>query len=159
MKWNNQVPMQCLSSNDSRLHVVELPRGRSFIWQIRVNSSIQDHRQVDRGFYGVKSVVRGNADSLLTQLSPSRWCAPQPRTVKVPLLGLLQKTSLAKVPATCVQDVCIGYIQDGYICTTCVTPPRPHTPSPPPSPAHHVRQVVQTYYIVTQMVSATNRRN
>ena len=37
-------------SNDSRLHVVEPPRGRSFIWQIGVNSSIQDRRQVDRGF-------------------------------------------------------------------------------------------------------------
>ena len=30
---------------------------------------------------------------------------------------------------------------NGWICTTCMTPP--HTPSPPPSPAHHVRQVVQ----------------
>ena len=33
-------------SNDSRLHVVEPPRGRSFIWQVGVNSSIQDQRQV-----------------------------------------------------------------------------------------------------------------
>ena len=32
-------------SNDSRVHVVEPPRGRSFIWQIGVNSSIQDRRQ------------------------------------------------------------------------------------------------------------------
>ena len=32
-----------------------------------------------------------------------------------------------------------------WICTACMTPPRPRTPSPPPSPplAHHVRQVVQ----------------
>ena len=45
-------------SNDSRLHVVEPPRGRSFIWQIGVNSFIQDRRQVDLGFYGVESVVR-----------------------------------------------------------------------------------------------------
>ena len=52
------------SSNDSRMHVVEPPRGRSFIWQIGVNSSIHDRRQVDRGFYGVESVVRGNADLL-----------------------------------------------------------------------------------------------
>ena len=39
-----------MGSNDSRLHVVEPPRGKSFIWQIGVNSSIQDRRQVDRGF-------------------------------------------------------------------------------------------------------------
>ena len=37
-------------SNDSRLHVVEPPRGISFIWQIGVNTSIQDRRQVDRVF-------------------------------------------------------------------------------------------------------------
>ena len=42
--------MICRGSNDSRLHVVEPPRRRSFIWQIGVNSSIQDRRQVDRGF-------------------------------------------------------------------------------------------------------------
>ena len=33
--------------------------------QIGVNSSIQDRRQVDQGFYGVESVVCDNADSLL----------------------------------------------------------------------------------------------
>ena len=32
---------------------------------------------------------------------------------------------------------------NGWICTACMTPPRPRAPSPPPSPAHHVRQVVQ----------------
>ena len=56
-------------------------------------------------FYGVESVVRGNADSLLnwaadhrtrlrhttSAVIPSRWCAPEPRTVKVPLLGLLHR--------------------------------------------------------------------
>ena len=35
-----------IGSNDSRLHVVEPPRRRSFIWQIGVNSSIQDQCQV-----------------------------------------------------------------------------------------------------------------
>ena len=57
--------MYDVGSSDSSLHAVELPRGRSFFWQIGVISSIQDLRQVDRGFYGVESVVRGNADSLL----------------------------------------------------------------------------------------------
>ena len=51
-------------SNDSRMHVVEPPRRRSFIWQIGVNSSIQDQRQVNQ-FFWVDSVVRGNYDSLL----------------------------------------------------------------------------------------------
>ena len=68
--WNQRISETLFTrhrgSNDSRLHVVEPPRGRSFIWQIGVNSSIQDRRQVDRFFfYGVESVVRGNADSLL----------------------------------------------------------------------------------------------
>ena len=58
-------PNRLLCSNDSRLHVVEPPRGRYVIWQIGVNSSIQDRRQVDRVFYGVESVVPGNAHLLL----------------------------------------------------------------------------------------------
>ena len=44
------VSTESSGSNDSRLHVVEPPRGRSFIWQIGVNSSIKDRRQVDRVF-------------------------------------------------------------------------------------------------------------
>ena len=32
---------------------------------------------------------------------------------------------------------------NGWICAACMTPPQPRAPSPPPSPAHHVRQVVQ----------------
>ena len=32
---------------------------------------------------------------------------------------------------------------NGWICTACMTPPRPRAPSPPPSPAHHDRQAVQ----------------
>ena len=49
--------MQSQGSNDSRPHVVEPPRERSFIWQIGVNLSIQHRRQVDRGFYGVESTL------------------------------------------------------------------------------------------------------
>ena len=29
---------------------------------------------------------------------------------------------------------------NGWICTACRTPQQPRAPSPPPSPAHHVRQ-------------------
>ena len=67
------------------------------------------------------------------------------------------RTSLANVPASCVQHARIGYIQDvlvfetlriiirsnGWICTACRTPPQPCAPSPPSSPTHHVRQYVQ----------------
>ena len=49
---NINVRKEALSgSNDSHLLVVELSRGRSFIWQIEVNSSIQDRRQVDKSFF------------------------------------------------------------------------------------------------------------
>ena len=65
------------------------------------------------------------------------------------------RTSLANVPATCVQDARIGYIQDvlvfetlriivdpnDWICTTCGTPPQPRAPSRPHF--HHGRQGVQ----------------
>ena len=39
-----------LGSNDSCLYVVEPPRGRSFIWQIGVNSLIHERCQGDRDF-------------------------------------------------------------------------------------------------------------
>ena len=66
------------------------------------------------------------------------------------------ETSLAKAPATCVQDVRIGYIQDaadyrkanGWICTACMTPPQPHAPSPPPSPAHTPTMSDKTFNIL-----------
>ena len=64
--------VQCLvGSNNSRMHVVEPPRRRSFIWQIGVNSSIQDQRQVSPRFFGVESVMHVNADSLLTRAATS----------------------------------------------------------------------------------------
>ena len=72
------------------------------------------------------------------------------------------KTSLAKVPATCVQDVshwvhsrCSGLRNaadyrkaNGWICTACMTPPRPRTPSPPPSPAHMPTMSDKTFNIL-----------
>ena len=45
-------------SNDSRLHVVEPPRRRSYFWQIGVNSSIQNQHQVDQGFLSPVSCAR-----------------------------------------------------------------------------------------------------
>ena len=74
------------------------------------------------------------------------------------------KTLLAKAPSTCVQDVRIGYIQDvlvfetlrisdyckanGWICTACMTPPQPHTPSLPLSPAHTPTMSDMTFNIL-----------
>ena len=49
---------------------------------------------------------------------------------------------------------------NGWICTACMTPPQPHAPSPPPSPAHTPTMSDKTtYYSGTPMVSAINRRN
>ena len=45
---SNALRMSSAWSNVPRMHVVERPRGRSFIWKIGVNSSIQDRRQVDQ---------------------------------------------------------------------------------------------------------------
>ena len=66
------------------------------------------------------------------------------------------KMSLAKVPATCVQDAGIEHSRcsgirnvadycraNGWICTACRMPSQPRAPSPPPHHAHHVRQDVQ----------------
>ena len=49
----------CLMMSSEDMHVVEPSRGSSFIWQIGVNLSIQDQRQVDKDFY---RVVRCNTD-------------------------------------------------------------------------------------------------
>ena len=55
------------------------------------------------------------------------------------------ETSLAKAPATCVQYVRIGYIQDVLVFET---PPQPHAPSPPPSPAHTPTMSDKTFNIL-----------
>ena len=50
---------------------------------------------------------------------------------------------------------------DGWICTACMTPPKPRAPYhhlvPPTRPPCQTRR--STYYSGTPMVSATNRRN
>ena len=37
---------------------------------------------------------------------------------------------------------------NGWICTACMTPPRPRTPSPPPSPAHMPTMSDKTFNIL-----------
>ena len=36
-----------------------------------------------------------------------------------------------------------------WICTACMTSPQPRAPSPPPSPAHHVRQWYRQQIVLT----------
>ena len=85
------------------------------------------------------------------------------------------KTSLAKVPATSVQDVRIGYIQDVLIFETLRIIVEPMAGSVPPVGRHHshahlpqrlvthtclpYQTTRSTYYSGTPMASATNRRN
>ena len=54
-----------------------------------------------------------------------------------PTLGLHNKTSLAKVLATCVQDVRIGYIQDVLVFETLRIIVKPMAISVPPVWRHH----------------------
>ena len=78
-----------LDSNDSRLHVVEPPRRRSFIWQIGVNSSIHDQRQVWPRFFCVASVMHVNADSLLI------WAATTSTTTTIRTKSSAQTVRIA----------------------------------------------------------------
>ena len=178
--------MVLCSSNDSRLHVVEPPRGRSFIWQIGVNSSIQDRRQVDRGFfmessqlytatlthYSTEPLTTGpDYDPLLLLLALAGDVHPNPGPSRYPCSVCFKNVTSQGTSYLCtrcshwVHSRCSGLRNaadyrkaNGWICTACMTPPRPRTPSPPPTcPPCQTRR--STYYSGTPMVSATNRRN
>ena len=149
--------------NNSHLHVVEPTRERYLIRKIGVNSSIQDQRQADQGFYGVESVVCGNADSSLnwaadhqTRLWPTTSTVsdvhPSPGRSRYPCSVFKNVTSQG-TSYTCtrcthwVHSTCACLRNDadyrkanGWICTTCMTPPQPH--------AHSIRQPCQTFNIL-----------
>ena len=156
-------------SNDSHLHVVELSRGRSFIWQIGVNSSIQDRR------FFIEPLTTGpHYDPLLLLLARPVMCTRTQDRQGTPARSA-SRTSLAKVPATCVQDARIGYIQDVPIFKTLRIIIEPMAGSVPPVGRHHshahlhhrlvlhtrppYQTRLSTYYSGTPMASATNRRN
>ena len=98
---------------DARLHVVEPPRERSFIWQI------QDHRQVDRVFfmessqlyaatlthYSTEPLTTGpNYDPLLLLLALAGDVHPNPGSSRYPC-------------SVCFKNVtCQG---TSYLCTIC----------------------------------------
>ena len=142
--------------------MVEPPRGGSFIWQIGVHSSSQDRRQVDQVFfmessqlyaatlthYSTEPLTTGpDYDPLLLLLALAGDLHPTQDRQGTPARSA-SKTSLAKLSATCVQDVRIGCIQDVLVFETLriivkpmdlyrlygATTPRAH--SPRPSPAH-----------------------
>ena len=163
-------------SNDSRLHVVEPPRGRSFIWQIGVNSSIQDHRQVDRVFfmessqsyaatlthYSTEPLTTGpDYDPLLLLLALAGDVHPNPGPSRYPCSVCFKNVTSQGTSYLCtrcshwVHSRCSGLRNaadyrkaNGWICTACMTPPRPRTPSPPPSPAHMPTMSDKTFNIL-----------
>ena len=78
------------------------------------------------------------------------------RTVKVPLLCCFKNVTSPGTSYLCIRCShwvhsrcsCLRNAADyrkanGWIYTACMMPPQPCAPSPPPSPAHHVRQDVQ----------------
>ena len=149
--------------------MVEPPRGRSFIWQIGANSSIQQRRQVDRSFfmessllyaatlthYSTEPLTTGpNYDPLLLLLALAGDVRPNPGPSRYPCSVCFKNVTSQGTSYLCtrcshwVHSRCSGLRNaadyrktNGCICTACMTPPR--LPKPPPSPAQNVRQVVQ----------------
>ena len=152
---------KCNGSNDSRLHVVEPPRGKSFICQMGVNSSIQDRRQVDRGFfmessqlyaatlthYSTEPLTTGpDYDPLLLLLALAGDVHPNPGPSRYPCSVCFKNVTSQGTSYLCtrclhwVHSRCSGLSNatdyrkaNGWICTACMTTPRPRAPSPPPS--------------------------
>ena len=150
---------QPVGSNDSRLHVVEPPRGRSLIWQIGVISSIQDRRQVDRGFliesnqlthYSTESLTTGpDYDPLVLLLALAGDVHPNPRPSMYPCSVCFKNVTSQGTRYLCTR--CSDWVHsrssglrnaadyrkaNGWICTACMTPPQPRAPTPPPSSTH-----------------------
>ena len=153
-------------SNDSRMHVVEPPRGRSFIWQIGVNLSIQERR---RGFimessqlyaamlthYSTEPLTTGpDYDPLLLLLALSGDVHPNPGPSRYPCsVGFKNVTSqgTSYMCTRCshwVHSRCSGLRNaadyrkaNGWICTACMTPPQP-------SPVHMPTMSDKTFSIL-----------
>ena len=128
------------------MHVVEPLRGRSFIWQIGVNSSIQDRRQVDRGFFMESSqlyaatlthysteplTTRPNYDPLLLLLALAGDVHPNPGPSRYPC-----SVCFKNVTSQGTRNTADYHKANGWICTACMTSPGPRAPTPPPSPTH-----------------------
>ena len=158
-----------MGSSDSSLHVVELPRGRSFFWQIGVISSIQDLRQVDRVFfmessqscaatlthYSTEPPTTGpDYDPLLLLLALAGDVHPNPGPSSYPCSVCFKNVTSQGTSYLCtryshwVHSRCSGLRNaadhrkaNGWICTACMTHASPTAYSGPH--AHHIRQDVQ----------------
>ena len=157
--------------------MVEPPRGRSFIWQIGVkNSSIQDHRQVDRVFLMESSQLyaatlthystepRTTApvyDPLLLLLALAGDVHPNPGPSRYPCSVCFKNVTSQGTSYLCtrcshwVHSRCSGLRNaadyrkaNGSICTACMAPPQSRAPSPPHSPAHTPTMSDKTFNIL-----------
>ena len=82
----------------------------------------------------------------ISAVSPSRWCAPASKTVKVPLLDLLQMRHYPMYQLHVYTMFALGSFKMFWSSNTsdyrkangwiCMTPPQPRAPSQPPGPAH-----------------------
>ena len=143
---------------------MEPPRGRSFSWQIGVNSSIQDRRKVDRIFfmessqlyaatqthYSTEPLITGpDYDPLLLLLALAGDVHPNPEPSRYPCSVCFKNVTGQGTSYLCtrcshwVHSKCPGLRNtadyrkaNGWIYTACMAPPRPRVHSPPPSPAH-----------------------
>ena len=70
--------------------------------------------------YSTEPLTTGpDYDPLLPLLALAGDVHPNPAPSRYPCSARsASKTSLAKIPTTCVQDVCIGYIQDVLVFET-----------------------------------------
>ena len=107
------------SSNDSRLHVVESPSERSFIWEIGVNSSIQDRRQVDRVFFMESSQLYA---ATLTHYSTGPLTTGPDYDPLLLLLALAGDVHPNPGPSRYPCSVCFKNVTSqgtSYLCTRC----------------------------------------
>ena len=82
--------------------------------------------------YSTEPLTTGpDYDPLLLLLALDGNVHPNPRPSRYPC-SVCFKTSLAKAPATCVQDVRIGYIQDVLVFETLRIIVKPMAGSVPP---------------------------
>ena len=136
--------------------MVEPPRGRSFIWPIGANSSIQDRRQADRVFfmessqlyaatlthYSTEPLTTGpDYDPLLLLLALAGDVNPNPGPSWYPCSVCFKNVTGQGTNYLCTRcshwvhsrwsglrntaDYCKA---NGWICTACMTPPRPRAP-------------------------------